>query len=179
MDKNAPLAAVVRPGIFTWLVLRPLEVIVGAAYIIAGRASPSSLRGGIGTMAILFVVWCAASRWFDSLAALNGNTWPWFSPIFEIALVSSVLFHFLDYYGDLRRFRQAWQAMAGLSILFWLLGGGMLFLTGNHFLAKLAVVAIYVLGFGRLLHAAFDGRASYGANQAGTTLKSLLLGVSM
>ncbi|MBU0499598.1 MAG: transposase [Gammaproteobacteria bacterium] len=104
------------------LLLRPVEAVLGAACILIRRGTPATLRGGPGAMLVLAGIWFATSRHFDIMLHPNGIPWPWFGPAFEIAAWTIGLWVFLDRFGDFRRFRQTWLAVAGMSILIWMAG---------------------------------------------------------
>lgn len=142
------------------LLLRPIEALLGALDILFRHGTPASLRGGPGAMLVLAAIWFFTSYRFDLMVHPSSFPWPWFGPAYEIAGWTMGLWVFLDRFGDLRRFRQTWLAIAGMSILIWL-SGMLVVVAGAIPWGGSIILALLVLrGYGPILHAAFDGRAS-------------------
>ncbi|MBU0500063.1 MAG: hypothetical protein KJ558_04165 [Gammaproteobacteria bacterium] len=75
---------------------------------------------------------------------------------------ATLLWIVLDKYGDFRRFRQTWLAVAGMSILIWVAGMMLVAVGAIPWGGTSILIILAMYGYGPVLHAAFDGRASHG-----------------
>jgi hypothetical protein len=162
-------------AVATAAVLRPLEVLLQSAYIIAGRSTPATLRGtNPATTLVMALTWFIASAWSDGY--IRPGVFNWFGAAFEIAAWTFALRYGLRRYGDPRRTWPSWLAVAGISTLAWLLSG-IGFAAGLPPMAvSLVVFALAIRGFGRVLYTAFSGRLGAPYGTAGAWL--LLVGMS-
>lgn len=162
-------------AVATATVLRPLEVLLQSIYIIVGRSTPATLRGtNPATTLVLAATWFWASVWSDGF--IRPGIFNWFGAGFEIAAWTVALRYGLRRHGDPQRTWRSWLAVAGISTLVWLLSG-IGFAAGLSPMAvSIAVFALAVRGFGRVLYTAFSGRLGAPYGTAGAWM--LLVGMS-
>lgn len=157
------------------VVLRPLEVLLQSAYIIAGRSTPAMLRGtNPATTMVLAVMWFWTSVWSDTF--IRPGLFNWFGALWEIMAWTLMLRYLLRWQGTPERIWKTWLAVAGISTLMWLVSGVGFAIGLPPTVVSVGVFSLAIHGMGRIMQAALGGKLKTPFFSAGIWI--LLIGLS-
>lgn len=167
-DQDIPLSTVLK-ALHKALVVRPAETVARALYIILGKSSPAYMRGSPATVVALALLWIGVSSIYD----LHGGTrhlLPFFGAFFEVFAWTFLLRWITRKAQCPERYWQTWMAVAGVSIIVWLLGIALFSLGVSREGVFVTTYIIAVRGIGVTLKAATGSLMEYPYGTTGLTL---------
>lgn len=151
------------------IVVRPTEAVVRSFYILLGKSSPADMRGSPATVVALTVLWIGASSIYDQHGSAL-QLLPFFGAFFEVFAWTFILRWITSMAGHPERYWQTWMAVAGVSIIVWLIGVTLFTVGAAREVAFITTYLVAVRGIGVTLKDATDGLMLHPYGTTGLTL---------
>ena len=167
-NQDVPITTVLK-AMHRAMVVRPAETIARSLFILKGKASPADMRGSPATVVTLAVLWIGTSSLFD----LHGGTrplLPYFGAFFEVFAWTFLLRWITSMAGHAERYWKTWMAVAGVSIIVWLIGVALFTVGASREVAFITTYLVAVRGIGVTLKDATGDLMQYPYGTTGLTL---------